>query len=533
MSRSYHATRCSTKRALYQALGGAPGSFERYREEMRDVRRKRAVKRQVRVERRLPSTADLPPVDGGAVPVRILERGAHLHCPLAPEALRELMRSLPPGLVNGLTEVRLELGLEACEDHADDDGDDEVVRDPWSGRASHLFTDGVFGGRVLGQYDPALATIKLFAYAADPERGPDAVVEAFLAVEATTTFLHELGHHEDHARRAGRGRWPAGGRETRERFADACEAHWFREVGGPCLERSHGAELQALRRWLRREAGLVPPLELVAGNWRWKPNGQLELLRHGGVRSALDYLRGCVASGEALVARRNVFARNLAAGGLEEEALAAADNLLADVGEAAPALATKAALLRACGEEEAGRELARRAVELDPGCPTAWTELARGLEDDEVWAAALAMADEGVAALDGAPATGEEPERRMDLLLLRAEGRLRHGRLDEATRDCQDLLALGSRPADTLLLVTQLLLERDPDAARARIESVTPVGTPLTHVVQTCMLDALAGAGGVTVPPAQAVRALRLSPLGPTMRAWLRKLEDEGRADRR
>ncbi len=230
MSRSIHATSREFERLV---RSGAP------REEVREaalvLRDKHRIKRAVGRERRLRDVPEPPVMDvvPDVVPVRVYDRGPHIHHGASAEDVREVLRRLPPGTTDGLAVVNFKLGRpEQLTSRRRWPGGEQP--DPFTGRYGVQVAPGIWSGRVRGRYRPRRTAIEIYAYVITEPEPPDWPYWRFaLRFEALKTLVHEAAHHHDHVCRVARGRWRAAAGRHAETYAEARTREWLRSIVGP------------------------------------------------------------------------------------------------------------------------------------------------------------------------------------------------------------------------------------------------------------------------------------------------------------
>lgn len=339
MSRSIHAT--------HDALAREQGDRTALREQLR---RKRTIKRQVRAQRRDPRRPQPP----APPPIVVLDEGPHVHHGASADDLRAVIARLPAGLLDGVELIELSLGLYASgrADAKPEQGDPLTAR-----RGSELLP-GVWSGRILGRYHVHRRRIAVFSFVVEaPVQAPWRVL---LRLEALSTFVHEVAHHDDRVARVARGRWRADTEGAVESYAERREAQWVREVVVPWLEQAYPDEVAALLVWIRELCGRdLRLVDLVQAEERTLRSGLQRVV----MGTPFDAVTAAArAAPRSRVDARVAFARQVHYGDRYEDALAIVDRALADDPDHLGALALRADLLeQAVGGSGGGGPRRRRA----------------------------------------------------------------------------------------------------------------------------------------------------------------------------
>ncbi len=98
-----------------------------------DLAYKRALKRQIALERSAPVLPAGPPPD--AIPIVVSDESPFLCLPASAEDVRAVIRRLPRGVLDGVRSIELCLGAEEQLD-VDTDWRSPMDRDPFTGRSS-------------------------------------------------------------------------------------------------------------------------------------------------------------------------------------------------------------------------------------------------------------------------------------------------------------------------------------------------------------------------------------------------------------
>ena len=441
------------------------------RRDPEDLRRLRLVKRLVALERRRPPDP-VPRATGEGIQIIVHERGPYVRFPASPDDLRAVLARLPPDTGAGI--ARIELLLD--ENPAERSGGKV---DPFVGRLTCTLAAGLYGGPVLGLYQPGQGRILLHAYVYDPARADRVVVDLCLRLQTLATFVHELAHHDDFAARGGRRQWRRGDSEIREAYAQALEHVWTHDHVVPYLREKYSDEAAELARWLMVHGGSTLPLEALA-------------IR--GVGDAFEYLVHGVAKGKRPPATRVEFAAGLHRAGEIDEALAVLARVLDEDPRDEDALLRRGWILIDLGRMAEANEIARSLLakveagseSLDFAC-----SVARGHGD---WHGVLDLSERIGRCEDRlAWQRWDIDETRTRALLVLGEltcageviGRLAERTVSERQRRTVEVLrcllhlARGEYP-ETLASATALLRDgaRQPDALAAPLEAAHRSGRP-------------------------------------------------------
>ncbi len=445
MSRSIHATRDDLERER--------GDREVIREQLR---RKRTIKRQVRAQRRSPRGPQPP----STPPIRVLAPGPHVHHGASAADLEAVMARLPAGLLDGVESIELSLGHYA----SGRAGGDASSGDPITGRRGSELLPGVWSGAILGRYHVLRRRIQVFAFVVAepvPTRW-----RALLRLEALSTFVHEVAHHDDHVTRVARGRWRADTRGSVEGYAERREAQWTREVVVPWLEQTYPDDVAALLAWVRERCGVdLRLVDLVDAAPR--------TLRSGLQRVVMGTPRDAVTAAARAEPRspedaRVEFARQVHYGDRYEEALCLVDQVLAVAPDHLAALALRADLLEHLERHHEAAVVARAVLERDPEHDDAWQTLSYVHEHRQEWAALHEAAERRLALIE---AGRVDAWHRPWVLLDRARARIGRGDVTGARSDLDAAAARWTFVPPRLRKLRALL-----DAAGAA--GASPAGGP-------------------------------------------------------
>lgn len=337
------------------------------------------------------------PLTADDVPIVVEPGPAYALHGATPDDVRAILRLLPPGSFDGLREVRMGFDRSPVER--------ATVRCPFTGLPARELLPGIFAGRIGGLYDRRVATIWLFAVAS--AAAPPPPLRAILQMEALRTLVHEAAHHFDHTFRKRRSRWATGERDKHEAWAERVEDEQAHALIAPYMREHHAARCAALEQWVAELAGA-------------RTNPLVELC--GPPPVPLFGLVGATHRGEPVVAARIAYARGLHRAGLNDEATAVNDAVLAAHPDEPDALAVRACVVM-CGDRdhEGAERLVQRALAIAPGCMEALEVRVRSLATQERWAdVARACAD----AIAHTP-PGTKPRRYLVETLAEAEDELR------------------------------------------------------------------------------------------------------------
>jgi tetratricopeptide (TPR) repeat protein len=407
-----------------------------------DLGTKRLIKELVAEERvRL---AQLAPAEApSTVPIQVCDRGPYIHYPASEHDLRGLLALMPRGVVDGVKAIELRLG-------SDEDARDV---DPFVGRLSNEIGPGVYCGRILGRYQIDGPTIEIFGYVYNASNAVLPVVETWLRLRMLTTFVHELGHHEDASMRVARGRWRFDDRVDQEIYAEAIEYAWTREYVVPYLEETYPAEVDALRGWLVEHGGIALPLEAIAGDPR--STDLSERYSFFSVEAAFKRLLRCVAEETPAKETRIAFANELHYAEAYEEALAVLAGVLDAHADDAAALTLRADIFVHQERFDEADAIARVVVEGDESALDAWRVLADVAQARGDWRALLETASRGLAVQT------KMPWMTRSLRVLATRARIELGDIDGVDRDLA-ALAESAMPshARQMLQLRSLALHR-------------------------------------------------------------------------
>jgi hypothetical protein len=375
MSRSEHATR-------------------RERRDPGDLARKRRIKAQVARVRQRPREA-LPAAMVEGVPIEIRDAGPFIHYPASIEDLRAVMARLPPGAFDGIAGIVLQLP----ERDEPDDGTDarSEVYDPYLGRLRGEVVPGVYGGSLLGTYDPAGAIITLHAYVYDPAIRDRQIVEIWLRLRMLATFMHELGHHEESTAIGDRARWRKDGLIASEAHAETIEHAWTRDVVVPFLEEVDPLGVAALRTWLETHGGIALPLEVLAGDPRTTRPEEAGERVFFGPDGAFESLVEAVWRGDPPIATQLRFATELHYGLNYDEALEIIARVLTRHPDHAEALVLRADIFVHQERLDDADAIATALLLRDPARGDAWEVIADVARARGDWARLEAAATQLIA----------------------------------------------------------------------------------------------------------------------------------------
>jgi tetratricopeptide (TPR) repeat protein len=374
MARSIHTTRrdfAAARRAEYRDEADRSEELNRI---LRALSAKQSLKGRTRQQRR---TVEFTGAASPEIPVRVQDVGPEIHYPATPEDLRAVLRRLPPGSVDGLGSIDLCLGAEA-QGPVEEWWLRDLAPDPYTGPASLTCLPGVYCGRVLGQYAPERARIRLMAYvyAEDlPDRG---MWEVYLKLQMLSTFMHELAHHHDWTVRRTRPRWAGAPKQKREEYAEGCEQEWTWRYVLPYVEAAYPEGVRALRDWLQYHGGTALPLAMLVNlPAAWTPGCPVPAVASiYSVGRAVEILAEDVLGGEERGAARVTFARELHYGEHYAHALEALASVLAEQPEHLEALTLRADIYVHQERLDEAEVLAERVIAADAGHLDAWEVLA-------------------------------------------------------------------------------------------------------------------------------------------------------------
>jgi hypothetical protein len=239
MSRSIHANRS-------HGQWRRTGAFD-----WDSIARKRSVKAGSRRGRDIPDEP-LPITEAADVEVRVVDDSPLWFFPVSPDDVLAVLALLPRGVATGLNEIRIESGRRAIRGIV---GPCLHGRIDLLGRAVYVVTHGVLAPVVLGVYETARQTIRLFGYARLSRKPLTRRQQIDLELHALTTLVHEVAHHHDRTYRMGGGRALSNYQVHAEAYALRIETRWVLEAVIPYLQRKHGDE-HGLR---LRKLTLKPP----------------------------------------------------------------------------------------------------------------------------------------------------------------------------------------------------------------------------------------------------------------------------------
>jgi tetratricopeptide (TPR) repeat protein len=242
--------------------------------------------------------------------------------------------------------------------------------------------------------------VRLFAYVYPPDLPDRAMWELYLRLRMLSTFLHEVAHHYDCTARVAAGRWLADDEEKGEIYAERMEREWLHGVAVPHLVATYPEEVQRLALWTREHGGVSLPLPALAGDpRRTRQGGRVNLqsawYSHG---AALESLAERVAAGDDPLAARVCFAEWLYFAEDYTRALEVIDGALERSPGSLPALTLKARVCLDAGQQEEALAAAAEVVASDPGATDAWWTLADAHEARGDWAELLRAATRGIEA---------------------------------------------------------------------------------------------------------------------------------------
>ena len=224
MSRSIHRTRSDIWDPRQDKL-----------EVYRDLLEKRAIKKQVKEQRRAYKKEVVPAALPQGIPIRVVDLKPHLVFPQLDD-IYAVLHCLPSGLLSGLKGIQLELGIQSVNGYIKflqdqelmprDLGETSIVPDPFFGRPSLEVHPGVFRPYSGGTYNRDTQLIQLFGFVITDLESLESLDRVAIKFFMFSSLVHELAHHEDYMLRVDRGRWLMEDREKAERYARAKQKEW-------------------------------------------------------------------------------------------------------------------------------------------------------------------------------------------------------------------------------------------------------------------------------------------------------------------
>lgn len=396
MSRSIHHTR---KMLIETSKYDYSDDSRRRAEGQRiwdNINKKRRIKKGVAEERRR-EKEPLPETSPNAVPIGVKDEGPFIHYPATPQDILSVMRRLPPGACDGLKCIELYLGREVMEELGKEDDDGRFtglnfVCDPFVGRLSHEYLPGIYRPRSLGVYHRDDASIQIAAYVYDPKVRHCEFWGVLLKCHMLSTLVHEIAHHCDATQRVARGRWRMDNREKGETYAEELQKEWVDRSVVPYVQEAYPEQVQALLNWIETQAGVPVTLLQIMGQWEKAEDGNAMLHDPLG----LEDFAFAIDAGRDSAAVRLCFAEALYQADYLALTLELAEKILAEQPEHLQALRLKACTLGSMKQHDAAKELAMRAIALDPTQYRTWDVVTKSCARLRQWEEAIKAAEESI-----------------------------------------------------------------------------------------------------------------------------------------